>query len=119
MLNSIKSNFVLKIIFENIGKNVYLHLLKYNRQLQSKLDLSINTYKEYYELYHVIKNISNKKIYYFCLYLIDFILSDINLMKYKKSLITASCYYIAKANLVNINTFNVKKIMFINNSYIM
>ena len=48
MLDSIKSNFVLKIILQNIGKNAYLRLLKNNKKLQSKLDLSINTYKEYY-----------------------------------------------------------------------
>ena len=56
--------------------------------------------------YDLIDNIDdNKKIYYFCLYLIDFILSDIKLMSHKKSLISASCYYIAKANLLNIHNW--------------
>jgi hypothetical protein len=52
--------------------------------------------------YELIDNINNKKIYFFCLYLLDFILSDLKLMNHKKSLISASCYYIAKANLLNI-----------------
>ena len=56
--------------------------------------------------YELIDNINNKKVYYFCLYLIDFILSDIKLMSYKKSLITSSCYYIAKANLLNISPWS-------------
>ena len=55
--------------------------------------------------YNLIDNINNKKIYFFCLYLLDFILSDLNLINNKKSLISASCYYIAKANLLNINTW--------------
>ena len=53
--------------------------------------------------YDLIDNIHNQKVYYFCLYLLDFILSDTNLMSHKKSLISASCYYIAKANLLKID----------------
>ena len=55
--------------------------------------------------FDLIDNINNPKIFYFCLYLIDYILSDINLMSNKKSLIAASCYYIAKANLLKINVW--------------
>ena len=55
--------------------------------------------------FDLIDNINNPKIFYFCLYLIDFILSDINLMSNKKILISASCYYIAKANLLKINAW--------------
>ena len=53
--------------------------------------------------YDLFDNIHNQKVYYFCLYLLDFILSDTSLMSHKKSLISASCYYIAKANLLKIN----------------
>ena len=49
MLNSIKSNYILKKIFDNVEKNLYLRLLKNNKNLQTKLDLSIDTYKEYYD----------------------------------------------------------------------
>ena len=82
-------------------------VLKFEYEINSLLDFDylIVYPSDFLKHYELIDNISNKKIYYFCLYLIDFILSDINLMKYKKSLITASCYYIAKANLINVNTW--------------
>ena len=54
--------------------------------------------------FELLDNISNPKIFYFCLYLIDFILSDINIMlTHKISFISASCYFIAKANILKIN----------------
>ena len=56
--------------------------------------------------YDLIDSIHNEKVYYFCLYLIDFILSDTKLMCYKKSLISASCYYIAKVNILKINLWS-------------
>lgn len=55
--------------------------------------------------FDLIDNINNPKIFYFCLYLIDYILCDINLMSIKKSLISVCCYYIAKANLLKINVW--------------
>ena len=48
MLNSIKSKIVLKNIIRNIEKNVYLRIVKTNRNLQNKLDISLDTYEEYY-----------------------------------------------------------------------
>ena len=83
-------------------------VLKFEYEINSLLDFDylIVYPSDFLKHYELIDNISNKKIYYFCLYLIDFILSDINLMNYKKSLITASCYYIAKANLINVNTWS-------------
>ena len=82
-------------------------VLKFEYEINSLLDFDylIVYPSDFLKHYELIDNISNKKIYYFCLYLIDFIISDINLMSYKKSLITASCYYIAKANLININNW--------------
>ena len=56
--------------------------------------------------YDLIDNIHDQKVYYFCLYLLDFILSDTNLMSHKKSLISASCYYIAKANILKIDIWS-------------
>ena len=48
MLSSIKSKIVLKNIIRNIEKNVYLRIVKTNRNLQNKLDISLDTYEEYY-----------------------------------------------------------------------
>ena len=83
-------------------------VLKFEYEINSLLnfDYLIVYPSHFLRHYDLIDNINNKKIYYFCLYLIDFILSDTKLMSYKKSLITASCYYIAKANLVNINNWS-------------
>ena len=82
-------------------------VLKFEYEINSLLDFNyLVVYPSHFlQHYELIDNISNKKIYYFCLYLIDFIISDINLMSYKNSLITASCYYIAKANLINVNNW--------------
>ena len=83
-------------------------VLKFEYEINSLLDFEyLVVYpSDFLKHYELIDGISNKKIYYFCLYLIDFIISDINLMSYKKSLITASCYYIAKANLINVNNWS-------------
>ena len=82
-------------------------VLKFENEINSLLDFDylIVYPSDFLKHFDLIDNINNKKIYFFCLYLIDFILSNINLMSYKKSLITASCYYIAKANLININNW--------------
>lgn len=83
-------------------------VLKFEYEINSLLDFEyLVVYpSDFLKHYELIDSISNKKIYYFCLYLIDFIISNINLMSYKKSLITASCYYIAKANLINVNNWS-------------
>ena len=85
-------------------------VLKFEYEINSLLNFDYlivypSHFLKHYELVDNV-NVNNKKIYCICLYLIDFILSDIKLMSHKKSLITASCYYIAKANLVNINTWS-------------
>ena len=83
-------------------------VLKFEYEINALLDFDylIVYPSDFLKHYELIDNINNNKIYYFCLYLIDFILSDIKIMSYKKSLITASCYYIAKANLINDNTWS-------------
>ena len=48
MLNNIKSNYFLNRIFDNILKIGYLKLIRYNKNLQKKLSISIENYIEYY-----------------------------------------------------------------------
>ena len=55
--------------------------------------------------FELIDNINNPKIFYFCFYLIDFIIFDIKLLSNKISLLSASCYFIAKACLLKINAW--------------
>ena len=46
-LMNIKSKFVLKKIFEQIQYNKLLELIRYNRNLQNRLQKGLNDYKEY------------------------------------------------------------------------
>ena len=82
-------------------------ILNYENEINKLLNFEYLIVYPFHFLNHydLIDNFHNPKIYYFCLYLLDFILSDIRLMSYKKSLISASCYYIAKANLFKINAW--------------
>ena len=50
-----KSIFILKKIFNIIIKNKLLDIMKYNKKLQKRLNLSINDYKEYSEIFSSIE----------------------------------------------------------------
>ena len=43
----IKSKIILKKIFKNIENKIWLKTIKYNKNLQNKLDISIEDYKKY------------------------------------------------------------------------
>ena len=45
---NLKSNFIFKKILEYMKKNKSFEIIKYNKKLQKRLNLSINDYKEYY-----------------------------------------------------------------------
>ena len=45
---NLKSNFIFKKILEYMKKNKSLEIIKYNKKLQKRLNISINDYKEYY-----------------------------------------------------------------------
>ena len=45
---NIKSDFILKQIFENLQKNKLLNIIRYNKNLQKKLNKNIDDYKEEY-----------------------------------------------------------------------
>lgn len=47
MLEGIKSQFVLNLIFKNLPEVTSLKLWKYNKKLQERIRLSINDYKKY------------------------------------------------------------------------
>ena len=46
-LNNIKSIYILKSIFNYISSNVFLDLLCYNKEMQNKLQISIEDYKKF------------------------------------------------------------------------
>ena len=48
-LDNIKSKYILKQIFDNLEKNKTLKIIKNNKNIQNRLDIDINDYKEYSE----------------------------------------------------------------------
>ena len=58
----IKSKYILKQIFDNLSKSKSLNIIKYNKNIQNKLEISLNDYKEWNTLYSsIIINIIPKK----------------------------------------------------------
>jgi len=57
---NLKSNFIFKKILEYIKKNKSLEIIKYNKKLQKRLNLSINDYKECCEIEIELKIADNK-----------------------------------------------------------
>ena len=47
MLNNIKSLFILRKLFEFTKQKTYLKLLKYNKKLQEKLNITIKSYSDF------------------------------------------------------------------------
>ena len=54
-LNNVKSVYIFKKIFNNILKDKWLGIVRYNKTIQKKLNLNINDYKEYSQLYSSIE----------------------------------------------------------------
>ena len=53
--HKLKSNFIFKKILNYMKKNKLLDIMKYNKRLQKRLNLNINDYKEYSQLYSNIE----------------------------------------------------------------
>ena len=54
-LDNLKSDYFLKKIFEYMKTNKYLSIVKYNKKLQKRLNLNINDFKDYCQLYSPIE----------------------------------------------------------------
>ena len=52
---NLKSNYFLQKIFEHIKRNKSLKIIKYNKKIQNRLNISIKDYKEYSEIYSSIE----------------------------------------------------------------
>ena len=57
MLKNIKSSYITKILFDSLEEKRKLLLVKYNKTLQNKIDISIINYQLFIETY-----IENKRI---------------------------------------------------------
>ena len=65
ILEKLRSDYFLRKIYDNICKNKSLRIIKYNKKIQYRLNLSIKDYKEYSELFSSIEiEIIPKKDYY-------------------------------------------------------
>ena len=54
-LININNKYILQKIFDNITKLKTLKIIKYNKKIQKRLNININDYKEYPELYSPIE----------------------------------------------------------------
>ena len=61
---SLKSDYFLQILFNNIKKKKSIDIVKYNKNIKKRINISINDYKEYSENYSSIeieiKPVNNK-----------------------------------------------------------
>ena len=49
ILENIKSRYILSKIYDNMTKKKKLEIVKYNKKIQNRINLSVKDYKEYYE----------------------------------------------------------------------
>ena len=50
IIENIKSRYILSKIYDNMTKKKKLEIVKYNKKIQNRLNLSLNDYKEYREI---------------------------------------------------------------------
>ena len=63
MLENIKSSFFIKIIFSFLDNKTKLKLMKYNKSLQNKIDISLINYKILIKRYIINGEKKSKRIY--------------------------------------------------------
>ena len=65
VLSNLKSNYLLRNLFDNLLKKSSLEIVKYNKNMQNRMNINIDTYKEYSQIYSSIeleiKPINNKR----------------------------------------------------------
>ena len=64
IFNNLKSDYFLKLLFNNLMKKKSLDIIKYNKYIKDRINISIKDYKEYLEIYSPIeieiKPVNNK-----------------------------------------------------------
>ena len=51
IFKNIKSKYILKKIFNNLNEKKTLDIIKYNKNIRERINISIKDYKEYLEIY--------------------------------------------------------------------
>ena len=60
-LEKIRNKYTLLQIFEHLNQKIYLWVIKYNKKLENKLDISLNDFKKYFEIEIEIIPTENKR----------------------------------------------------------
>ena len=55
IFKNLKSDYFLKLLFNNILKKKSLYIIKYNKNIKNRINISIKDYKEYSEIYTSIE----------------------------------------------------------------
>ena len=55
IFKSLKKDYFLKLLFNNLLKKKSLDMIKYNKNIKNRLNISIKDYKEYLEIYSSIE----------------------------------------------------------------
>ena len=55
IFKNLKSNYILKKLFKNLQKMKLLDIMKYNKNIKDRINISIKDYKEYSEIYSSIE----------------------------------------------------------------
>ena len=55
IIDNIKSRYILSKIYENMTKKKKLEIVKYNKKIQNRINLSVKDYKEYSETFTPIE----------------------------------------------------------------
>ena len=61
LFSKIKSNFILKQIFNAMDKKVSFEIIRYNKKIKKRMNKDINTYKKYLQI--IIEIIPKENIY--------------------------------------------------------
>ena len=66
IFNNLKNDYFLQLLFNNLVKKKSLYIIKYNKNMKARINISIKDYKEYSETYSSIeieiKPVTNKYI---------------------------------------------------------
>ena len=54
-LAKLRSDYFLQKVLNNLQKNILLEIIKYNKKIQKRVNININNYKEYSELFSMIE----------------------------------------------------------------
>ena len=55
LLRNLKSRYILQKLFNNLLRKKLLDIIKYNKNLKQRINININDYKEYFEIYSSIE----------------------------------------------------------------